>query len=81
MAKSGIETRQHRFSNRDDAQTYELFSTLTVLLCNKSSRHVKMRKRKKKNKNADYWIEYFPFEKYFRQKITNGVFGVLADEQ
>ena len=69
MANSGIRIHHLRLPNRGD--TRHMYYTSHQRLCNlrthKTARH---EQNQKKEKNAHNWIEYFPFEKVFRRKIT-----------
>ena len=61
MADSGIQTSHLWLLNHGYAHTFVLVKVLTAL---QESLRVTGNLRKRK-KNAEYWIEYFPFEKNF----------------
>ena len=69
MVDSGIRTRHLRRPNRGDSRHmyYASYQLCRPKLC--ASWAISG-----KGKNADYWIEYFPFEKFFRRKIKLNIF-------
>ena len=67
MAGNGIRSIHLWLPNRGDVRRFVLVKVLTAL---QESLRVMVNFRKRK-KNADYWIEYFPFEKIFLTENNN----------
>ena len=70
MVDNGIWTSHLKLANRGD--TRHMFYARHQRLCGlvNSARHGPFQDDKK---NAEYWIEYFPFEKLFRLKLIKQI--------
>ena len=69
MADTVIRTLHYWLSNHGDAHTFVIIKVVTTL---QWSLRV-MGSFTSKEKNANFWIEYFPFEKIFSTEIKNGI--------
>ena len=67
MEDSWIRARHLSFPNHGEAHTFVLIKVLTAL---QLSLHVTGNFRKRE-KNVDYWIEYFPSGNFFQRKVAD----------
>ena len=74
MVESGIRAHHLWLCNCDDTHTFVWYKNPTVLLCYmRSAKSGRNGQFQEKEKTADYWIEYFPFKKFFRRNLESSV--------
>ena len=69
MTDGGIWILNLWLPNRKNAHINTLFKALTVLQYARALKSTRHGQNQAKEKNSDYWIEYFPFEKLFGRKL------------